>query len=90
MPPYASTFDKGHLWYFPPPERFQQLADYANEFGAPAGRLYFSRNGQRPSSLAATRLGRKAYSAELDPTYFTLGVARFMEERSAAVAATGG
>jgi hypothetical protein len=159
-------FDKGHLWYFPPPERFQQLADYANEFGVPAGRPYFSSDGQRPltgaewarlrtpfhcphgitnvwerfplkgkervkatqvservahlnqkpldllemtirassaagdvvwepfgglfsASLAATRLGRKAYAAELDPTYFTLGVARFMDERSAAVAATG-
>jgi DNA methylase len=160
-------FDKGHLWYFPPAERFQQLADYANEFGAAAGRPYFSRDGERPltgaewaqlrtrfhcphgvtnvwerfplkgkervkatqvservahlnqkpldllemtirassaagevvwepfgglfsASLAATRLGRKAYAAELDPTYFTLGVARFMDERPAAVAATGG
>jgi hypothetical protein len=29
------------------------------------------------ASLAASRAGRKAFSAEIDPTYFQLGVARF-------------
>ena len=40
--------DQGHLWYFPPPDRFQMLATYANEHGDPAGRPYFSRDGKRP------------------------------------------
>jgi len=35
-----------HLWYFPPPEAFGQLADYANRFGNPQGKPYFSANGQ--------------------------------------------
>lgn len=39
--------DQGHLWYFPPPERFQMLADYANEHGDPERRPYFSRDGKR-------------------------------------------
>lgn len=37
--------DKGHLWYFPPPEMFARLAAYANENGAKDGRPYFSENG---------------------------------------------
>lgn len=40
--------DQGHLWYFPPPDRFQMLVDYANKHGDPAGRPYFSRGGNRP------------------------------------------
>jgi DNA modification methylase len=149
--------DQGHLWYFPPPDRFQQLADHANEHGGPSGRPYFSLDGKRPltgaewaalrskfncphgvtnvwdrpalrgderiktesgkaihlnqkpldlmellvestsepgdviwepfgglftGSLAAWRLGRRAFAAEIDPTYFTYGVQRLI--RSAA------
>ncbi len=40
--------DQGHLWYFPPPETMQRLSDYANEFGAPEGRPYFSLDGKKP------------------------------------------
>ena len=40
--------DQGHLWYFPPPEAFQKLADYANEYGCTSGRPYFSRDGKQP------------------------------------------
>lgn len=146
--------DKGHLWYYPPPEMFRRMADYANAHGDPAGRPYFSRDGRRPlteeewaamrstfhcpmgvtnvwdrnplkgaervrvpelsgravhlnqkpldlmhqiieaasdrgdvvwepfgglfsASLAARRLGRRAFGAEIDPTYFQLGVSRF-------------
>lgn len=39
--------DQGHLWYYPPPEMFAKMAQYANEHGAPAGRPYFSRDGKR-------------------------------------------
>jgi site-specific DNA-methyltransferase (adenine-specific) len=43
-------FTRDHLWYFPPPEAFQQLADYANQHGDPAGRPYFSVDGVKPLS----------------------------------------
>jgi hypothetical protein len=39
-------FDQGHLWYFPPPEMFEKLVNYANEKGNPAGKPYFSLNGE--------------------------------------------
>ena len=39
-----------HLWYYPPPEAFAKLADYANVHGDPAGRPYFSIDGERPVS----------------------------------------
>jgi hypothetical protein len=37
-----------HLWYYPPVEAFQKLADYANRFGKPEGRPYFSLDGKQP------------------------------------------
>ena len=37
-----------HLWYFPPPSAFEALAHYANANGNPAGRPYFSGDGERP------------------------------------------
>ncbi len=36
------------LWYFPPPEMMQKLVNYANEHGDPAGRPYYSIDGERP------------------------------------------
>lgn len=39
-------FDQGHLWYFPPPEMFERLINYANEHGNPGGRPYFSLDGE--------------------------------------------
>src|SRR5437667_6637921 len=39
-----------HLWYFPPVEAFEKLADYANRMGDPGGRPYFSIDGQQPIS----------------------------------------
>nr|WP_277988986.1 DNA methyltransferase [Ktedonosporobacter rubrisoli] len=44
-------FDQGHLWYFPPPEMFVKLQEYANIHGDPAGRPYFSLDGKNPGSL---------------------------------------
>jgi len=145
--------DQGHLWYFPPPEKFEMLATYANEHGNPAGRPYFSLTGQSPASseqwammrakfkcphgvinvwqrdalrngerikapsgkalhlnqkpldlmeriieassdisdvvwepfgglfsasLAASHLGRRAYAAEIDSTYYYYGLQRFI------------
>ena len=36
---------KCHLWYFPPPEAFELLAQYANRHGRPEGKPYFSLDG---------------------------------------------
>ena len=41
-------FDQGHLWYFPPVEAMQQLSDFANRYGDPDGRPYFSLDGLAP------------------------------------------
>jgi hypothetical protein len=152
-------FDQGHLWYYPPPEMFARLQEYANRKGDPAGRPYFSLDGVRPATvqewagmrskfrcphgvtnvwdrsalhgkerekvnvsngraihlnqkpfdlirllisatsdpmdvvwepfgglftacLAAQRLGRRAFGAEIDPTYFHFGVERLRREAS--------
>ncbi|MBN1270560.1 MAG: site-specific DNA-methyltransferase [Kiritimatiellae bacterium] len=36
------------LWYYPPPDAFAKLAEYANKHGDPAGRPFFSVNGKVP------------------------------------------
>lgn len=43
---------KDHMWYFPPPEAFEQLVAFANAHGDPLGRPYFSTDGVRPLSRA--------------------------------------
>jgi len=40
-------FDRGHLWYQPPADKFQMLVAYANKHGAAEGRPYFSADGKR-------------------------------------------
>lgn len=35
-------FTQDHMWYFPPPNMFAKLVDYANQHGDPAGRPYFA------------------------------------------------
>ena len=40
--------DGGHLWYFPPPEMFARLVEYANTHGEASGRPYFAPNDNRP------------------------------------------
>lgn len=42
--------DQGHLWYFPPPEMFVKMQEYANTHGNPAGRPYFSLDGKHPGT----------------------------------------
>jgi site-specific DNA-methyltransferase (adenine-specific) len=53
---------KDHLWYAPPPEQFEKLVEYANNYGRSAGRPYFSVNGKRPMT-------RKEY-ATLQPKFY--------------------
>ena len=36
------------LWYFPPPDAFERMADHANRHGRPEGRPYYSLDGDRP------------------------------------------
>lgn len=43
-------FTRGHLWYMPPPDAFEKIADYANKFGNISGKPYFSLNGTAPIS----------------------------------------
>jgi len=43
-------FDQGYLWYFPPPEMFVRLQQYANEYGDPGRRPYFSLDGKQPAT----------------------------------------
>jgi len=42
-----------HLWYFPPPDVFRRLVEFANANGNPPGRPYFSLDGK--TSLAASQ-----------------------------------
>lgn len=39
-------FTKCHLWYFPPADAFAALSEYANQYGNPVGRPYFSIDGK--------------------------------------------
>lgn len=52
---------KDHLWYAPPPEHFESLATFANEFGKPENKPYFSINGKNA-------LEKDSY-AKLFPTF---------------------
>ncbi|MFN8468286.1 MAG: DNA methyltransferase [Caldilineaceae bacterium] len=45
--------DQGHLWYFPPPDKFAMLVAYANQHGKPEGRPYFSIDGNEPATAEA-------------------------------------
>jgi site-specific DNA-methyltransferase (adenine-specific) len=42
--------DQGHLWYYPPPEMFVRMQEYANLHGKPEGRPYFSIDGRTPGT----------------------------------------
>lgn len=43
-------FTKCHLWYMPPVEAFSRISDYANTYGDPSGRPYFSVDGEKTIS----------------------------------------
>jgi site-specific DNA-methyltransferase (adenine-specific) len=42
--------DQSHLWYYPPPEMFERLQKYANRYGDPTGRPYYSFSGTSPAT----------------------------------------
>lgn len=43
-------FTKCHLWYMPPAEAFEKIAEYANNYGDESGKPYFSIDGEKPLS----------------------------------------
>jgi hypothetical protein len=43
-------FTDCHLWYFPPPEAFEKIVNYANTYGKAEGKPYFSIDGQQSLS----------------------------------------
>ncbi len=61
-------FTQCHLWYFPPAEAFERLAAYANRYGDPRGRPYFSRDGKRPMTGAEWAQHRAKFYCELAVT----------------------
>jgi len=42
--------DQGYLWYYPPPEMFMRMQEYANTHGDSNGRPYFSIDGANPGT----------------------------------------
>jgi hypothetical protein len=46
-------FTQCRLWYFPPPEKMMQLADYATCHGRTSARPYFSLDGSTPLTAGA-------------------------------------
>ena len=41
-------FTQCHSWYFPPADKMAALVEYANQYGAPTDRPYFSLDGKTP------------------------------------------
>lgn len=66
-------FTQCHLWYSPPAEQFEKIVKYANEFGNPEGRPYFSLDGT--NSLT------KQQWVELHPKFYCpIGVTNVWDE----------
>jgi len=57
-----------HLWYYPPVDAFLKLADYANQFGKPDGRPYFSVDGKAPISADVWVKMRAKFTCEVGVT----------------------
>jgi len=60
--------DQGHLWYFPPPSMFAKMAEYANSFGKPEGRPYFSKDGIVPMTEADWAEMRSTFNCPMGVT----------------------
>ncbi len=59
---------KDHVWYFPPPDAFQCLADFANAHGHPDGMPYFSLDGRLPLTASAWARMRSKFKLRLGIT----------------------
>jgi len=54
--------DQGHLWYYPPPEMFERLQEYANQHGKPEGKPYFVMKGRHPATAAEWSVMRSKFN----------------------------
>ena len=54
--------DQGRLWYFPPPDAFRKLQQYANQRGDPSGRPYFCIRGEQPGTAEQWAAMRAKFS----------------------------
>ncbi len=57
-----------HLWYYPPPEAFAGLVEYATKYGDPNGRPYFSLDGVEPLTAHEWSRMRAKFSCDLGVT----------------------
>lgn len=57
-------FTKDHLWYYPPPEHFEKLVEYANRYGQATGKPYFTIDGQTPLTKEAWANMRSKFNFE--------------------------
>lgn len=57
-------FDQGWLWYWPPPETMEKLVEYANEYGRPEGRPYYSLDGVKPVTAKEWAAMRSVWNHE--------------------------
>ena len=61
-------FTKCHLWYMPPSPAFGKIAEYANLYGDPAGKPYFSINGDTPISESEWEKMRAKFKCPIGQT----------------------
>jgi len=57
-----------HLWYFPPPDAFEAMANYANKYGDAAGRPYFSGDGVRQFTALVWSCQRAKFNCPIGTT----------------------
>lgn len=57
-----------HLWYYPPPDAFVRLAEYANNRGRLIGRPYFSIDGKEAISAEEWGRMRAKFTCEIGTT----------------------
>lgn len=57
-----------HLWYMPPSDAFEMIVKYANEYGNPLGRPYFSIDGVVPMTAAEWDLMRPVFHCPIGKT----------------------
>lgn len=59
---------KDNLFYFPPPDRFEEIVRYANRYGSSKGRPYFSIDGRSPLTKEAWSKMRSKFKCEVGVT----------------------
>ena len=78
MQQQGNIFTKDHLWYYPPPEAFEKIVEYANRYGSEDGKPYFSLDGQKPITGRGWAKLRSKFYCENGIT--TFGESQLFEE----------